>query len=216
MAEAKKKEEPDEVREPDAEVVKEPEKTSAARDIPVSDGAPDEKGEKSESEDDLDEVQILEAKMEELEGQKLRALADLDNYRKRMTRQFESVIRTANDNLLGELLGVVDNLERALEHSDGENDAEGEVPTVLRGGTELIYQQMNDLLARYEVRPIEAVGHTFDPNYHEALMQVVSDEYDEGIVVTQVSKGYMVGERVLRHAKVAVSKGKTEENGQKT
>jgi len=216
MAEAKKKEEPHELREPNAEVVKKPEKKSAARDIPVGESVPDEKSEKSEPGGDLDEVQILEARVEELESQKLRALADLDNYRKRMTRQFESIIRTANDNLLGELLGVVDNLERALDHGDGENDADGEVLTALREGMELIYQQMNDLLARYKVRPIEAIGHPFDPNYHEALMQVVSDEYDEGIVVTQISKGYMVGERVLRHAKVAVSKGKTKENGQKT
>jgi len=216
MAEAKKKEEPHELRGPNAEVVKKPEKKSAARDIPVGESVPDEKSEKSEPGGDLDEVQILKARVEELESQKLRALADLDNYRKRMTRQFESIIRTANDNLLGELLGVVDNLERALDHGDGENDADGEVLTALREGMELIYQQMNDLLARYKVRPIEAIGHPFDPNYHEALMQVVSDEYDEGIVVTQISKGYMVGERVLRHAKVAVSKGKTKENGQKT
>jgi molecular chaperone GrpE len=150
----------------------------------------------------------LEAKVEELEDQRLRAIAELDNYRKRMARQFDELVRSSNDRLLAEFLEIVDNFERALEHArngKSEGDANNEA---LLEGTELIYSQMKSLLERYGVTPIDSVGKPFDPNLHEALMQVESDEYDDGIVAQEVTRGYMIGDRVLRHARVAVSKGK--------
>jgi len=189
---------------------------SGVTEIPVGDGdrepAPvtaEETGPEPEVQVEPDPVRALEARVSELEDQRLRALAELDNYRKRMARQFDEVIRSANDRLLSELLEVVDNFERALEHTNNDK-ADAARLAALREGTELIYNQLRGLLERYDVTPIESIGRPFDPRYHEALMQADSDEYDEGMVTAEISKGYMLGDRVLRHARVAVSKGKSE------
>jgi len=197
---------------------KEKAETTAADDIqgeekiiPISEGAEatgktDEGEPREEPAEDLaNEIDQLKAQVQQLEDQKLRVLADLDNFRKRSVRQLQDAVHHANDRLLGEILEVVDNFERALQHQDGNaEDANGEA--VLQG-TQLIYNQMIDLLGRYDVKVIEALGQPFDPNLHEALMPVASDEYDDGTVAVEISKGYMQGERVLRHAKVGVSKG---------
>jgi len=148
----------------------------------------------------------LRKQVAELDDRLLRALADFDNYKKRSARQVEETIRTAIDSLLLELVEIVDNFERALEHAVGdESDA-------IHRGTKLIYGQMRDLLGRYDVKPIEALGKPFDPNLHDAMMQVDSEEYDEGIVAMVLSRGYMRGNRVLRHSKVGVSRGPAESN----
>jgi len=148
----------------------------------------------------------LRKQVAELDDRLLRTLADFDNYKKRNARQVEDTIRTAVDSLLLELVEIVDNFERALEHAGGDgNDA-------IHRGTKLIYSQMRDLLGRYDVKPIEALGKPFDPNLHDAMMQVDSDEYDDGIVAVVLSRGYMRGNRVLRHSKVGVSRGPAESN----
>jgi molecular chaperone GrpE len=150
----------------------------------------------------------LEEKVEELEDLRLRAMADLDNYRKRMTRQFDDMVRSSNDRILAEFLEIVDNFERALQHARNDEVTGTPNAEALLQGTELIYSQMKSLLERYGVTPIESVGKPFDPKYHEALMQVASDQYDDGIVAQEINKGYLIGDRVLRHARVAVSRGK--------
>ncbi|UCC43189.1 MAG: nucleotide exchange factor GrpE [Candidatus Zixiibacteriota bacterium] len=155
---------------------------------------------------ELTEEEKLAARVAELEDKLLRAQAELDNSRKRSARMVEDMLRTANDRLLSELLDVVDNFERALQHS-GDNSS----PEALGQGMEMIYKQLVTILERYDVRPIEAVGQAFDPNLHEALMQIASEEHDEGTVAEEISKGYKIGPRVLRHSKVAVSRGKPNE-----
>lgn len=147
----------------------------------------------------------LRKQVAELDDRLLRTLADFDNYKKRNFRQVEDTIRTAVDSLLLEFVEIVDNFERALEHTNGqdENDA-------IHRGTKLIYSQMRDLLGRYDVKPIEALGKPFDPNLHDAMMQIDSEEYDEGVVAIVLSRGYMRGNRVLRHSKVGVSRGPAE------
>jgi molecular chaperone GrpE len=150
-----------------------------------------------------DETEQLRAKVAELEDRLLRASADFDNYRKRIIRQQEEALRSANDALLTDLLEVVDNFERALEHLKNKRDDDS-----IGEGMQMIYNQMRGILDRYGVRPIEAIGRRFDPQYHEALMRVDTDDYDEGVVAAEVNKGYMVGNRVLRHARVAVSTGR--------
>ncbi|MCP4684299.1 MAG: nucleotide exchange factor GrpE [bacterium] len=168
------------------------------------------------AEEILSEVDQLKAQVQQLEDQKLRALAEMDNFRKRSARQIQDTIRHANDRLLREMLDVVDNFERALQHHEEgvQNGANSEAANgdtasgdAVRQGTELIYSQMVDLLARHDVKAIESLGKPFDPNLHEALMPVPTEEYDEGTVAVEIGKGYMLGERVLRHAKVGVSKG---------
>ncbi len=147
----------------------------------------------------------LKARVEELEDKLLRLAAEFDNYKKRMARQYDDIIRTANDRILIELLDVMDNFERALQHDNENSNFES-----FRKGTELIFDQMTALLNKHDVRPIEALGKPFDPNLHEALMPVESEEYPEGTVAVEMSKGYMQGGRVLRHSKVGVSRGKTD------
>jgi molecular chaperone GrpE len=154
----------------------------------------------------LSEEDQLKKQITELEDKFLRTAAEFDNYKKRMARQFEEIVRSANDRILFELLEVVDNFERALKHSN--DNAENTDVVALRKGMELTFNQMTDLLSKYDVVPIDAVGQPFDPNLHEAVMQVESDVYPEGAVAIEMSKGYKQGDRVLRHSKVGVSKGK--------
>lgn len=153
--------------------------------------------EKSEEEKLLEKLTISEEKL-------LLALADFENYKKRQTRRQEEFYRTANDGLIIKLLDVIDNFQRAIDHAgepgSGSSDS-------LLDGTRMILKQLHDILSHYQIVPIEAVGQPFDPNLHEALMHVESDEYEEGINSVEIAKGYKAGNRILRHAKVGVSKG---------
>lgn len=195
---------------------------SEVKNIPIGDGEPESASpqvaaseEKLEAAVELDPIEVLETKVAELEDQRLRALADLENYRKRMTRQFDEVVRSANDRLLIELLDVADNFERAIAHTNDQGDVDAARLAALKQGTELIYGQLRGVLDRYDVKPLESIGLPFDPRYHEALAQIESDRYGEGIVAAEINKGYLIGERVLRHARVAVSKGSPEKKAEK-
>jgi molecular chaperone GrpE len=149
------------------------------------------------------EEEKLKQHIEELEDKHLRLAAEFDNYKKRMARQYEEMMRFANDRILLELLEVVDNFERALHHENDNTDFE-----TFRKGTEIIFGQITGLLNKYDISPIEALGNPFDPNLHEAVMPIESEDYPEGVVAIEMSKGYMQGDRVLRHSKVGVSRGK--------
>ncbi|PWB76425.1 nucleotide exchange factor GrpE [candidate division GN15 bacterium] len=149
------------------------------------------------------EVETPNQRIRELEDKLLRTAADFDNYKKRTARQFEEMANAATDRLMGEFLEIIDNFERAREHAREDASLES-----LLKGLELIHGQMVALLAKYNIEPIEALGKPFDANLHDALFQVDSDEYAEGIVAQEVARGYKQGNRVLRHSRVAVSKGK--------
>ncbi|NOY88439.1 MAG: nucleotide exchange factor GrpE [FCB group bacterium] len=159
-----------------------------------------------EKQDGLTEEEKLKQRIAELEDKLLRTAAEFENYKKRVARQYEEVIHTANDKILLELLEVVDNFERALQHSNNGSDAKA-----FRQGMELIFNQMADLLKKYDITPIEAMGKPFDPELHEALMHIPSDEHEDGVVTMEISKGYRKGDRVLRHSKVGVSNGQKKE-----
>lgn len=152
----------------------------------------------------------LRLQVADLEDKLLRMAAEFDNYKKRIARQYEDTVRSATDSLLLELLEVVDNFERALNHSKDDTGFES-----FYKGTELILNQMIGLLRKYDITPIEAVGRPFDPNLHEAMMQIESDQYEEGIVAMEVARGYRQGQRVIRHSRVGVSAGKKENNEDK-
>ncbi len=154
---------------------------------------------------ELTETEKLQQKILELEDRLARQVAEFENYKKRTARNYDELIRSASDRILGEILEVVDNFDRALAHANGDSDAKS-----LEEGMKMIAGQLHTLIGKYDVRPIEAVGKMFDPNLHEALMQVESDEYDEGVVAVEMSRGYQLGDKVLRHSKVGVSKGKKE------
>lgn len=132
----------------------------------------------------------------------LRSQADLENYRKRVQREKQEMARFANEGLLRELLPVVDNLQRAVDHAR-EEQAES---TALLEGVEMTLNQFARTLEKFGVTPVEAVGRPFDPDCHEAMGQVVSEELPPNTVAQELQKGYRLHDRLLRPALVMVSK----------
>ena len=133
----------------------------------------------------------------------LRLAAEFDNYKKRRSREFDALVQSASENLIRELLPVLDSVARALDHrADGEEDSEG-----FKQGVTMIMEQFPKVLQRRGLSEIEAAGQPFDPNFHEALMQMSSDEHAEGLVMAVVERGYRLGDKVIRPAKVVVSGG---------
>ncbi|MDR7554831.1 MAG: nucleotide exchange factor GrpE [Armatimonadota bacterium] len=134
----------------------------------------------------------------------LRTAADLENYRKHAARQREEAVATTRRALLRVVLGVVDTLERALQHA-GEGAGEANAAAIL-DGIRLAHREVLETLRGMNVRPIDAVGQPFDPRVHEAVEAVASDDKTPaGTVVGEVQRGYMMGDEVLRPARVRVA-----------
>jgi molecular chaperone GrpE len=149
------------------------------------------------------EIDDLRAELDELNGKWLRALADLDNYRKRVERDRLRWSEAAREQIVVDLLDVVDNLERALACEDPEDaDDNGS----LREGVELILKHLTDVLAKHGVTAIVTDGCEFDPNIHEAVGSVETDECDPNHVVEETQRGYRLGDKLLRCPKVIVAK----------
>ncbi|MDA0746493.1 MAG: nucleotide exchange factor GrpE [bacterium] len=148
----------------------------------------------------------LEEARKEAEAYKdrwLRLAAEFENYKKRTSREFDALVQSASESVIRDLLPVLDAVGRALDHgTEGNTDSEA-----YQAGVKMIMEQFPKALFDRGLSEIEAVGQAFDPNYHEALMQVESEEYGEGVVTNVVERGYALGDRVLRHAKVVVSRG---------
>ncbi|GBD07179.1 Protein GrpE [bacterium HR21] len=146
-----------------------------------------------------EELAQLRQQYEELREQHLRLAADFDNYRKRMLREREAWAETLTEHLLRQLLPIADQLEMALQLESSEE--------ALRRGVELIYRNLMKLLETLGVKPIDvSPGQPFDVYYHEAVLRLPS-ELPEGTIVKELQRGYLFRERVLRHARVAVSTG---------
>jgi molecular chaperone GrpE len=134
----------------------------------------------------------------------LRLQADFDNARKRWERDRNEFVRFANEDLICDILTIVDELERSVELSQEKHEDH----TAFLKGVGMILGHLHDLLKKNGVCCINAKGKCFDPNYHEALMQVENDEFPENTVVDEMQKGYTLNDRVIRTAKVQVSKKK--------
>ena len=132
----------------------------------------------------------------------LRLQADFDNTRKRLDREKQDFYKFANEGIIVELLNILDDLERTLELAQTKHQ---DLPTFLKG-VEMILAHLYDLLKGHGVRPVESVGKSFDPNYHEALMQVEDGKVAEHTILEELQKGYTMNDRVIRTAKVKVSK----------
>jgi molecular chaperone GrpE len=165
----------------------------------------EEEPSKPETEVDLLKERLAEneEQVKELEDRLLRLAAEFDNYRKRTNKEFSYLVKNANEKLILQLLDTLDNFQRALNSAKTSSDYEN-----FHKGVELIYTHMKDLLTKEGLKEIETIGKPFDPNFHEAVTQAASDEYDEGIVMEEIGKGYMLNGRLLRASKVVVSKGK--------
>ena len=148
----------------------------------------------------VDPVDELRREKDALQDRLLRTAAEFDNYRKRMERERGEFAAYASGEVILDLLPIIDNFERALQAPSG-GDADA-----FRKGIELIHKQMLDLLRKRGVKPIEALGAMFDPNFHQAVIQESSAEHKEGEVMQELQRGYMLGERLLRPAMVKVAK----------
>ncbi len=155
---------------------------------------------------ELDPTQKQTDELQDARENYLRLAAEFDNYKKRTARDFGNLIKTANESLILELLEFVDNFSRALE-SGGEN------PDVAayHKGMKLVYDQLLEILGRHGLSAFDSVGEKFDPNYHDALMQMESDEYEPDHIAQEFVKGYKLNDKVIRHAKVGVVGRKDEE-----
>jgi len=149
------------------------------------------------------EVELWRRKAEENRGKWIRAMAEMENFRKRSRREIQSSINFANANLLRELLEVLDNFERAQgAASIGE---EGSTEAYMEG-IRLIYQRFVDVLRQSGLERIPAKGEVFDPNLHEAVSQIETDEVESGQIAHVVQEGYRLKDMVLRPARVVVAK----------
>lgn len=169
-----------------------------------------EKEPEVEPTEEIEEVEpVVEEEEEPLQLQLMRLKADFDNFRKRQVRERAEWITRANEDLFLEMLPVLDHYEMGLKSAE-----EHKTDCSVTEGFKLVYDQLLDLLKKFNVTPIEAIGKEFDPHQHEALTHMPSDEPAE-VVIEEVRRGYLLGDKLLRAAQVVVSSGKPaeEENG---
>ena len=159
------------------------------------------KSEKSSATSKLEtRIAKLEEERDELKDLLLRKAAEFENFKKRTESDFLQRIESANADLIIQLLPVMDDFER-LEAADENEDLSG-----LKEGISLIFKKFSKSIKDSGVEPIQAVGQEFDPEKHDALMQVESEDHDSGVVVDEHLKGYVMNDRVLRPSQVLVSK----------
>ena len=180
-----------------------------------ADSVVEEEPAKEEEAKELSPLEQLEEQVrlkdEEILKQKdtfLREKAELDNFKKRLTKEKEDFAQFANERLLKELLQIEDNLERAMEAPNASLES-------LKEGVEMIQKQFKDFLKNQKVEVIEAFGKPFDPNLHEVLNQQESEEHEENTVIEEYSKGFTLNGRILRPAKVVISKKPAEKEQDK-
>ena len=142
----------------------------------------------------------LKEKIQELQDKYVRQVAEFDNFRKRTDKEKSQMFEQGQANVLEKILPVVDNFERGLAASP-----EDEQGKAFADGMNMIYKQLMKQLEDLGVTPIEALGQEFDPNLHNAVMQVASEEYESGVVAQELQKGYKFHDTVLRHSMVAVA-----------
>ena len=190
----------------------EPEETGDKDKVFQKNNSEEEK--KDKVEEPLEEIQgeLETAKLEAKENYDrfLRVTAEFENYKKRSTREMDDFRKYANQSLIMEMLAVVDNLERALNSSNGNNS----IDKCMADGVNLTLKEILKIFEKFNVKAIESVGQPFDPNFHQAMMQEETDNYPEKTVITELQKGYMIHDRLLRPAMVVVaaSKAKKDDN----
>lgn len=157
-------------------------------------------------EDELNALKEKAAKTDEYFDKLLRLQADFENYKKRLDREKVDFIKYANEGLILGLLNILDDFERAIDSAKNSNDSK----TLLQG-VEMIRQHFQEALEERGLTKIDPKGQPFDPEKHEAVMHIETDEYPEDIVVEVLRKGYGLNDKILRPAVVKVAKKKSEE-----
>ena len=195
---------PDNVNEADSKEA-EPEEVeldTAAEETSASEVEPAEEKPKKKSflgKEKKEKANKLQEKVDELEDRVKRQMAEFDNFRKRSEKEKSAMFETGAKSVVEKILPVVDNFERGLAAL-----SEEEMKQPFAEGMNMVYKQLITELEKLEVKPIEAVGCEFNPELHNAVMQVESEEYESGIVAQELQKGYTYRDSVVRHSMVAV------------
>ena len=165
-----------------------------------------------------DPMKVLEAKFEAKEKEAeenydrlLRLSAEFENYKKRSSREIEEFRKFANQSLIKEMLSVVDNLELAMNSTNGHKAIDKD----LLQGLEMTHREILKVFEKFNVKPIDAKGQPFDPTFHEAVMQEETNDYAKNTVINEMQRGYMIHDRLLRPSMVVVAKPKEEKNSEK-
>jgi molecular chaperone GrpE len=185
-------------------------KDIASEEIKINGNSEQLEGDNYPEEDPNEKIKALQQNLDEknssyddLYERYLRIAADFDNYKKRISKEKTDLVTYGNEELIKALLNVIDNLERALEHSG----IEGSSDSIIEG-VDLVYRQFISCLEKFGLSRIEAEqGSKFDPNYHQAVEHIETDDITPGLIVNEMIKGYLLKERLLRPSMVAVSKG---------
>ncbi|WP_010270409.1 nucleotide exchange factor GrpE [Paenibacillus senegalensis] len=162
--------------------------------------ATDQEQADEEASKEAGEIAKLRQEAEDNYNRYLRVQADFDNFRRRSRQEKEEFAKYASMKVIEQLLPIVDNFERAMESSKESRDFDALVK-----GLEMVFRQLDQVFKQEGLEPIQAVGEPFNPEFHQAIMQVESDEYEEGIVVEEIQKGYKLKDKVVRPSMVKVS-----------
>ena len=177
-----------------------PQEADAAEQDTAQDADPNEKkGKKKSLLGKEKKPNKLQEKVDELEDRVKRQMAEFDNFRKRSENEKAAMFETGAKSVVEKILPVVDNFERGLAGL-----SEEEMKEPFAEGMNMVYKQLITELEKLEVKPIEAVGCEFNPELHNAVMQVASEEYESGIIAQELQKGYTYRDSVVRHSMVAV------------
>lgn len=146
-------------------------------------------------------ISELEETVNQLKDQSLRKAAEFENYKRRTEKEFLAHLEFATEGLITELLPVIDDFERSIEHASKSENTDS-----LKEGVELIYKKFIGILEKKGLKVMESIGEEFDTEKHQALMQIESDKVESGHIVDQHLKGYYLNDKVIRHAQVLVAK----------
>jgi molecular chaperone GrpE len=161
-----------------------------------------------ENEDNLDnDKSISQEEIKDLKDQLLRSLAENENLRKRTAKEIEQIKKYGHISLLRDFLNVVDNMERAVKSSASENQSESGIKNLI-DGIQIVLNEMKSLLDKNQIKKIEPLHEKFDYNFHQAMFEAPSSDFDEGLILEVVQPGYVLHDRLIRPAMVGVSKGK--------
>ena len=173
------------------------------------------KKDKEKTDDPLKEMEArlesMEQELKDSHDRFLRVSAEFENYKKRAAREMNDFRKFANESFAKAMLNVVDNLDRAIESSSGDNHSNSSVVE----GVNMTLKEILKIFGQFGVKPFESLGKTFDPAVHQAVMQEESDNHPEKTILTELEKGYMIHDRLLRPAMVVVSKKTDSENQEK-
>ena len=174
----------------------------------------DEKDSQKNEEDLDNDESTSHDEIKDLKDQLLRSLAENENLRKRTAKEIEQIKKYGHISLLRDFLSVVDNMERAVKSSTSEKQSEASVKNLI-DGIEIVLKEMKSLLDKNQIKKIEPLHEKFDYNFHQAMFEAPSSDYEEGLIIEVIQPGYVLHDRLIRPAMVGVSKGEMVEKEQK-